>query len=191
MLATDFPGLDVEFADCEQTALERLTKAHYDLAIVDINLRGAAGLQLIARLKECRPQVNVLVYTMHSESYLGVRAFRLGADGVLTKDAPPETLATAVRQLLSGRKFLSAALAEQLAGAVAVDQHIPPEELLSPREYQVLKGLTAGQNLTEVARALGVNIKTVSTYRARLCQKVGAKTQTDLIRFAIRQGIVE
>lgn len=191
LLATDFPHLEIEFADTEQAARERLAQGHWDLAIVDINLGATGGLELIARLRELRPHIKVLIYTMHSESHFGVRAFRSGADGYLCKDAPPEALCTAVRLVLSGRKFLSSDLAEQIAGAVAFSPNRAPQDLLSQREYQVLKGLAAGQSLTELANALGVNVKTVSTYRTRLCEKLGAKTQTDLIRFAINHGIVE
>jgi two-component system, NarL family, invasion response regulator UvrY len=191
LLSTEFPDAQIEFADSDKAAIEQLSKGHWDVAVVDINLRGVGGLDLIPMLKHRRPQLRVLVYTMHPESQFGLRAFRSGADGFLSKDAAPEMLFIAIRQLLSGRKYLSPELAEQIAAAAAKNFGGNSHESLSAREYEVLQGLATGKTLTELAHALDINIKTVSTYRSRICEKVGAKTQADLVRYAIRHGIVQ
>lgn len=191
LLSTEFPDLQIEYANTEQSALQALERGHWHIAIVDLDLPGKGGLDLIPALKRSRPLLKVLVYTMHSEQQFGIRAFRAGADGYLTKDSPLEDLFVAIRQLLAGRKYLSIQLAEQLASVVAADFENERHQKLSSREYAVFQGLASGRSLTEIAAELGVNIKTVSTYRARVFEKLQIVNHADLIRYAMRQGLIE
>lgn len=191
LLSGEFPDVQIEFADSESAAIERLGKGRWDIAVVDIDLGGTGGLELIPQLKLRRPQLKVLVYTMHAESHFGIRAFRSGADGFLTKDSAPESLFAAIRQLIAGRRYISADLAEQLANATAQDFAAKRHEAFSGREYRVMQGLAAGKTLTELATELDINIKTVSTCRSRIYQKLKVKTQADLIRYAIDHGLLQ
>lgn len=189
LLATEFPDMQIECANTEASALQALETGHWHIAVVDLDLPGKGGLELIPALKRCRPLLKVLVYTMHSEQQFGIRALRAGADGYVTKDTPPEDLFLAIRQLLSGRKYLSIQLADQLASAVTADFESEPHQRLSSREYAVFHGLAQGRSLTEIAAALRVNIKTVSTYRARVFEKLQITNHAELIRYAMRQGL--
>ena len=188
LLAAEFPGIHIEFADGESSAMEQLAKGHWSMAISDIDLPGMSGLDLIPKLKSRRPQLRVLVYTMHAESQFGVRAFRCGADGFLSKDSTPETLFAAVRQILRGRRYVSSELAEELANSAAEPFG---DEALSSRDYQIVQGLAAGKTLTELAAELNLNIKTVSAHRSRIYETLRLKTQADLIRYALEHGLLQ
>jgi DNA-binding NarL/FixJ family response regulator len=190
LLLAEFPDVQVDFADSASSAVERLARGHWDIAVIEVNMRGSGGLELIPQLKQRRPQLRVLVYTVRRESHFGIRAFRCGADGFLTKDSAPESLYAAVRQLLAGRRYISPNLAEQLANAAAQDFAVEGHEALSDRDFEVMQGLAAGKNLTELAAALEMNIKTVSTCRSRIYETLNLKTQADLIRYAIEHDLL-
>lgn len=191
LLATEFPSLNLRFAGNEETAVATLSAGHWDLVIADLNLPGKGGLDLIRVLKERRPQIRVLVYTMHPEPQFGIRALRCGADGYLTKDAPTAELFRAIRLLLSGRRYVSPFLADQLAAAVIGDGNLEKHHGLSGREYEVFQALASGLSLSETAARLNLNIKTVSTYRTRLLDKLELKNNSELVRYAIRHGLVQ
>jgi two-component system, NarL family, invasion response regulator UvrY len=190
LFSAEFPLLQIELANSEASALAALNTGHWDIAVIDINLPGEGGLNLIRTIKERRPLVRLLVYTMHSEQQFGIRALRCGADGYLTKDAAPEELFRAIRLLLSGRRYVSPYLADQLAAVVAGDHIDEKHQALSGREYEVFQALISGLSLSETAARLKLNVKTVSTYRARLLEKLEVKNQSDLIRYALRHGLI-
>ncbi|MGH9345212.1 MAG: response regulator [Terriglobia bacterium] len=189
LLSSGFPDVQIELANSEQSLFAALANGHWELVVLDLQLAGRGGLELIPELKQMRPQVKVLVYTMHSESEFGLRAFRSGADGFLPKDRPVEDLFTAVRQMLQGRKYLSSDLAERLASAAAGNFEAEPHESLSSREYEVFCLLAEGATHSEVAAKLHINTKTVSTYQARIYDKLQVKTRSDLTRYAIKHGL--
>ena len=139
-------------------------------------------------VKDRSPDTKVLVHTMHPEDQFGVRALRGGADGYITKDAPVSEIIFAVRKLLQGGRYVSPGLAEVLAGALAAntDRSI---ESLSDREFQVLRAITTGKTPTDIAEELQLSIKTVSTYRARILEKLDLRTTADLIRFGLEQHL--
>lgn len=190
VLSAEFPDLEVDYANSEEAALRVLEKGHWNVAIVDINLPGRGGLELIRTLKQRRPLLKVLVYTMHSEQEFGIRAFRSGADGYLTKDSPIENLFQAIRQLQLGRKYLSSDLADRLASAVAEDFDTNKHEKLSGREYEVFRGLVDNKSLSEIAADLQLNIKTVSTYRSRIFEKLQIDNHSELLRYAMKHGLI-
>ncbi|HZQ54192.1 MAG TPA: response regulator transcription factor [Bryobacteraceae bacterium] len=191
VLSEEFPNLEVEYANNEEAALTALAKGHWNVAIVDINFPGRGGLELIRLLKQRRPLLKVLVYTMHAEQEFGIRALRSGADGYLTKDSPIENLFQAIRQLQAGRKYLSSDLADRLASAVAEDFDTSKHEKLSAREYEVFRGMIENKSLTEIAADLEINIKTVSTYRVRIFQKLQVDNHGELLRYAMRHGLIQ
>lgn len=173
-----------------QQALEQVRKRPWDIAVVDLNLPGRGGLELIRSLKDEQPGLRVLVYSMYSEELFGVRALRAGADGYLTKDSPAEELPRAVSSLLQSRQHIGPSLAAAMAHSIAAGGS-EPAELLSDREYQVLQKMAAGKTPTDIAQELSVSIKTVSTYRARILEKLHLRTTADLIRYAVDHRIAE
>lgn len=190
ILANSFKGAEYGLANNAQQALGELRKARWDVAILDLSLPGRGGLDLIRELKDEQPRLAVLVYSMHAEDRFGVRALRAGADGYLTKDSPVEEIPKAIRMLLEGGRYISPNLASLLAQTVTHGA-TEPHQLLSDREYQVLRSIASGKSPTEIAEGLALSIKTVSTYRVRILEKLSLETTADLIRYAIEHHLVE
>jgi two-component system, NarL family, invasion response regulator UvrY len=163
----------------------------WDVVVLDLSLPGASGLDLLAEMKRRRPDLPVLILTVHSEDQYAVRALRAGAAGYLTKESAPEQLVEALRKIVRGGKYVSVALAERLAFALGKDDDKPPHELLSDREYEVLRLLASGKTVSEVADELGLSVKTISTYRTRILEKMDMRTNAELTHYAIRNRLVE
>jgi two-component system, NarL family, invasion response regulator UvrY len=185
------PGTEIGFANSDSEALQALGGQHWDVAILDLSLPGRGGLELIGALKQRDPRVRFLIYTMHSEKQFGVRALRAGADGYLTKDSPPEEIARAVQRLLAGRRYISSDLAEQLTLAVQNENAGEEYRDLSHREDQVLRAIVAGKTLTEISVELNLSAKTITTYRARILEKLGLSNNAELIRYAIHHKLID
>ena len=173
-----------------EEAVSRLEALPWEAAIVDLNLPGRGGLELVEHIRQFYPRVRILVYTMHSEGELGVRALRAGADGYLTKDRAPEDLGNAVRQILSGARYISAALADELVDRV-VTRKDDAHDTLSNREHQILRAIAQGKSPTQIAEELSLSIKTVSTYRTRVLEKLSLASTPELIRYAIKNKLVD
>jgi two-component system, NarL family, invasion response regulator UvrY len=190
ILSTSFMGAEFGRAASSQQALDQVRNERWDLAVVDLNLPGRGGLELIRSLKDEQPNLRVLVYSMHAEDQLGVRALRAGADGYLAKDSPAEEIPRAVRSLFETGRHISANLAAAMAQSIASGATGSPD-MLSDREYQVLKKMASGKSPTDIAKELAVSIKTVSTYRSRILEKLNLRTTADLIRYAVDHRIAE
>jgi DNA-binding NarL/FixJ family response regulator len=172
-------------------ALDLVRKKRFDAVILDINLPGASGLTLLADIRRERPELPVLILTMYSEEQYAVRAIKAGAAGFLTKESAPDKLIEAVRKVASGGRYVSAELAETLASVLAGDAAGAPHERLTGREFEVLRMLASGKSVSQVARALALSVKTVSTHRTRILQKMRMKTNAELTHYAIKNGLVE
>lgn len=173
-------------------AVERLVRETWDLVILDLNLPGRGGLEVLVESRRLRPDAPVLILTSYPEEQFAVQALKLGAAGYVTKQEAADQLVVAVRRVLGGGRFVSASLAEHLASylaAAAADQ--PPHETLSPRELQVLLLVAAGRTMKEIAAELGLSEKTAATYRARIAEKTGLKTGVEIARYAVRHGLTE
>jgi two-component system, NarL family, invasion response regulator UvrY len=190
ILALELNSAKCEIASTPSDALAKIQRESWDAAIVDLNLPGRGGLDLVHEIKEICPKCRVLVYTMHAEEELGVRALMAGADGYLTKDRAPEDLANAVKQILSGARYISPALAHELAERV-LSKKQNAEDQLSNREHQILQSIATGKSPTQIADELSLSIKTVSTYRSRILEKLQLTTTAELIRYAIKHKLVE
>jgi DNA-binding NarL/FixJ family response regulator len=190
MLEAAFPGSAYGLADSEVEALEHARSGVWDVAILDLNLKARGGLDLIRELKDQQPQMRILIYTMHSEEQFGLMALRAGADGYLTKDSEPEELVRAVQRVMSGSRYISPSLAEFLAQAVTRRETSQPQLLLSDREYQVLQGLAAGRSLTSMAEDLNLSVKTISTYRSRVLEKLHLSNNSELVRYALENKVI-
>lgn len=172
-------------------ALDKARKETIDVAILDLSMPGPGGLEVLKQFKDEHPRVPVLILTMHPEDQYAVRAIRAGASGYLTKQSIPDELITAVEALAAGRKHLTPAVAEALATEVHHDSGKPPHETLSDREYQVLLRIAAGKTVGEIAEELRLSPKTVSTYRARILEKMAMKTNAELTHYAFQHKLVE
>jgi len=184
------PDIEVggEAANAEEL-LRLVRRQGWDAVVLDITMPGKSGLEVLKELKQKWPRLPVVVFTMHDEDHFGLRAIRAGATGYLTKDRAPTELIKAIRKVVAGGRYVSPSLAEQLAGQTGTDPEQALHQILSDREFQVLRLLASGKTVTEVAQELSLSVKTVSTYRARILQKLGYRTTAELIQYAIRNQI--
>jgi DNA-binding NarL/FixJ family response regulator len=164
----------------------------FDLIVLDLNMPGGHGLDVVAECRRVAPRTPVMVLTVHSEEEYAVRAVKLGASAFMTKDSEPEILLAAARRLLSGGRYIAPAVADALAARVARNEsERPRHEDLSEREFQVLRRIGSGQRVGEIASELRLSVKTVSTYRARLLEKLNLRTTAQLTRYAIQHALTD
>lgn len=171
--------------------LRLVREQRFNAVILDVNLGASNGLELLGEIKKERPDLPVLVLTVYSAEQYAVRALRAGAAGFLTKESAPDQLVEAVRKVVSGGKYMSVEMAEQLAHWVADDRARRPHELLSEREFQILRMLASGKTVSQVAEELSLSVKTISTHRMRLLKKMQMKTNAELTSYAVRNGLVD
>lgn len=163
----------------------------WDVFLLDVTMPHRNGIDTLKQLKKEFPRQPVLILSMHPEEQYAVRAIKSGAAGYLTKQSAPEMLVTAIRQVASGKRFISPTLAEQLASAISDDHEKLPHERITDREYQVLVRIASGKTLTHIAEELNLSVKTVSEYRKRLMDKMRLGTTADIIRYGLENGLVQ
>ena len=177
-----------EAATGEET-LVKARQSNPNVVLLDVSMPGRGGVETAQELKRVNPRVRVLMLTMHPEDQYAVLCLKLGADGYVTKDVPPEVLLEAVRKVASGRKYVSSNLAERLATDLSGSGDRPAHELLSSREFEVMRKIAAGRTTGEIAAELHLSVKTVSTYRSRVLQKMNLRTNADIMHYAFRAGL--
>ena len=170
-------------------ALECLRRQHFDLAIVDLSMPGMSGLDLIRRIKSDFPDVAVLVLSMHGEEQYAMRSFKAGANGYVTKDSASTELVAAVRKVAAGGTYVTASLAERVVQRLNGKMQEPRLSELSDRELEVLKRIVAGERLTDIAKTLHLSVKTVSTHKGRIQDKLQLPNMAALIRFGMEQQL--
>ncbi len=181
---------------CDEAAsgaetLAKIRKREYDVVLLDISMPGRSGLEVLKDIKAEHPKQPVLILSMHAEEQYAVRALRAGASGYLTKASAPDELIGAIRKVSYGRKYVSASLAEKLAFALDIDTKKPPHETLSDREYQVMLMIASGKSVKEIAAELCLSVKTISTYRARVMEKMNMKKNAELTLYAVRNRLID
>ncbi len=181
---------------CDEAAsgaetLAKIRKREYDVVLLDISMPGRSGLEILKDIKTEHPKQPVLILSMHAEEQYAVRALRAGASGYLTKASAPDELIGAIRKVSYGRKYVSASLAEKLAFALDIDTKNPPHETLSDREYQVMLMIASGKSVKEIAAELCLSVKTISTYRARVMEKMKMKKNAELTLYAVRNRLMD
>jgi DNA-binding NarL/FixJ family response regulator len=179
-----------EAGDAQQV-LAQIEGGVWHLVILDITMPGRSGLDLLADLKQRRPELPVLVLSMHPEDQYGKRVLKAGASGYMNKEAAPEDLVIAIRKILSGGVYVSTAFAEKLASDLSRDDGRPPHELLSVREFEVLRMLASGKGTTQIAEELHLGVTTISTYRARILEKMRMASTSELMRYAINNRLID
>ncbi len=170
--------------------LKKVAKNDYDVILLDISMPGRNGLDILHELRTKKPKIPVLVLSIYPEDQYAIRVLKIGAAGYLTKESAPEELIAAIRKVAQGRKYISPTLAEKLAAELAFDSEKPAHETLSDREYQVLCLLSSGKRLKDVADELDLSIKTISTYRTRILDKMNIKNNAEMIRYALENKLV-
>ena len=182
-------GAVVGEASDAASALSLVRSAEWDLVVADISLPGTNGLDLIKELRRLQPTLPTLVVSMHPASQFARRALAAGAAGYLTKDSPPEEFIAAIEEARRGRRYIGHD--SEMLGRWSARTASTPHDSLSDREYQVLRMLGSGQTVSDIARDLGLSVKTVSTYRMRVLEKLGMRTNAELMRYAIENGLLE
>jgi DNA-binding NarL/FixJ family response regulator len=172
-------------------ALEKLHAKEWDLVLLDIYMPDQSGLDILRQIQSDFPRVRVLVLSGLPEKQYAMSVLRAGASGYLPKDAAPEQLIKAVHTVLAGRRYVSPEVAELLVAGMDQDPGSPQHERLSTREFQVLSKLAAGRAVSAIAEELQLSVKTVSTYRSRVLEKMGLKTNADLTSYALRHGLIQ
>jgi len=172
-------------------ALKLFRKSRCHVMLLDISMPDRNGIEVLKQIKQERPELAVLMLSMHREDQYAIRALKAGAAGYLTKQSAPAELVNAIRQVAGGQKYVSAALAQALANGIGADHDAPPHDSLSDREFQTLTMIGSGKTVSEIARELSLSVKTVSEYRTRLLAKMGLKTSAELMTYAIRNGLVD
>jgi two-component system invasion response regulator UvrY len=170
--------------------LARIGRTPAEVLLLDVSMPGPGFLEVLRDLRQDHPRVAVLVLSVHPEDQYAVRALRAGAAGYLTKDHSPEELVAAIRKVHRGGKYVSPSLAERLAIGLEIGANDSPHEQLSNREYDVLCLLGSGRTVKEIARRLALSPKTISTYRARVLEKMQLATNADLVRYAAQHGLI-
>jgi DNA-binding NarL/FixJ family response regulator len=189
ILEDELAGVVVAEAAGGDEALAALA-APFDVVVLDLSMPGRSGIDLLGEIVHRHPRLPVLIMSLHGEEQFAVRALRAGAAGYLTKAAAPEQLVAAVVKVARGGRYVSEALAERLAADVGRRRADAPHERLSDREFEVLRGIASGRSVSEIATDMRLSVKTVSTYRARLLEKMGMGTNAELTRYALQQGLV-
>jgi two-component system, NarL family, invasion response regulator UvrY len=177
-------------ASTAQEALQRVREAHWDVAVLDISLGARNGLEVLKELQQLRPRLPVLILSMHAEEQYARRAFKAGAAGYITKDSSRAELVTALTKVLHGGKYVSPRFAEQLVVDLARGTDQPRHEALSAREFEVMCLIASGKTVSQIAEVLSLSDKTISTYRARILEKMHLKTNAELTHYALQNKLV-
>jgi DNA-binding NarL/FixJ family response regulator len=172
-------------------AINLVRKAECDVLLLDISLPDRSGIEVLKQIKKEAPKLAVLMLSMHREDQYAVRSLKAGASGYMNKQSAPNELVDAIRQVASGKKYVSPALAQELASQVGEDREVPLHETLSDREYQTFIMIASGKTVGDIAEELSLSVKTISMYRSRLLQKMKLRNNAELTHYAIRSELVE
>jgi DNA-binding NarL/FixJ family response regulator len=187
--ATDLQVVDEAADGTEVTRIVR--EREFDVLVLDLSMPGRSGMELIKLVKAEKPKLRILVLSMHQELQYAVRAIKSGASGYLTKESAPAQLEQAIRKIAGGGAYISAEVAEQLALGAMPGSDTLPHESLSDREFEVFRLLVDGDAVSDIAHKLNLSVKTVSTHKANLMQKLGLSNQTELVRYALKHGLAD
>lgn len=178
-------------ADNGASLLKQIRESDFDVVLMDLTMPGMDGLDVLKQLKIDKPRLPVIILTIHPEAQYALRLLKAGAAGYLTKESAPDELINAIRKVYNGGKYISTSLAERIAFALDTDADRMPHEALSDREYQVLCLIASGKTVSEIAESLSLSVKTVSTYRSRILEKMQMKSNAELTHYAIQNQLVE
>ena len=190
ILTEEYPHAEIDEVVDAVDLLKKVSKETYAVIISDISMPGRSGVEIIKEVKEFAPKTPLLVLSVHAAEEYAVRAIKAGASGYLTKDSAPDELIKAVEYILRGKRYITPEISELLADAYGDDLDRPAHESLSNREFEVMKFIAAGKSISEMAESLSLSVNTISTYRARILEKMHMHTNTELIKYAIEHKLV-
>lgn len=191
-ILSDIEDMEVAGEACNGVEALHLSRdGQWDVVLMDVSMPDRNGIDALKLIRKEHPKLPVLILSMYPEEQYAIRALKAGAAGYLTKQSAPEQLVTAIRQVASGKKYVSASLAMELAEAIGEDTDRPLHEKLSDREYQTLCMIASGKTLTQIAEELNLSVKTVSVYRARLLEKMHLRNNAEITHYGLKFGLVE
>jgi two-component system, NarL family, invasion response regulator UvrY len=190
ILADEFKKANFGEARNGQEVLDSVWKQPWDVVVLDITMPGRSGLEVLKEIKKAKPKLPILVLSMHPEDQFAVRVLKSGASGYMTKESAPGELVGAVKKIMAGGRHISPSVAEIMASYITMDSKRPPHEQLSNREFQVMRMIASGKTVSEIARMLSLSVRTISTYRARILEKTGMKTNAELTHYAFQHSLV-
>jgi DNA-binding NarL/FixJ family response regulator len=191
LVTEGFQGAKIGEAGNSHEMLELLRRKPWDVAVMDVSMPGMNGLDALKQVRQEFPDLPVLILSMYPEDQYAIRMFKAGADGYLNKSSAPEELVKAIKKVHEGGKYVSPSLGEALAFTVNPGAEKDPHQLLSDREYEVLCLIGSGKTISQIADTMNLSVTTISTYRARILEKMRLKTNAELARYAIHKGLVE
>jgi DNA-binding NarL/FixJ family response regulator len=190
ILLEEFPTAHIEDVPDAEEMIKKIMDAKWDVVVSDMSMPGRSGLDALQQIKQISPELPVLILSIHPEEHYALRVLKAGASGYLSKGSASEELVKAVQTVLLGKKYISASVAEKLASSFSSDTAKHAHELLSDREFDVMKLLAAGKSVSEIADVLSLSVTTISTYRARIMTKMNLKTNSDLTKYAIESNLI-
>ena len=191
ILADHFKQAVFGEANNAQEAFSRIAKEKWDVAVLDITMPGRSGLEALKEMKRLRPKLPVLILSMHPEDQFAVRMLKAGASGYLTKESAGDELVGAIEKVVHGGRYISSQLAEHMASYLNVDVQKAPHERLSDREFLVMRMIASGKTVSQIAQELFLSVKTISTYRARILEKMHMKNNAELTHYALQKKLVD
>lgn len=190
ILLDEFPTAVIEEVADAEALIKKVMAAQWDVVVSDLSMPGRSGLDALQQIKLSYPNLPVLILSIHPEEQYALRALKSGASGYLSKDTAPDELVKAVQKALLGKKYISQAIAEKLANSFSGNSSLSPHEILSDREFDVMKLLANGKSVSEIAEMFLLGVTTVSTYRARVMVKMNLKSNSDLTKYAIENNLI-
>lgn len=171
--------------------IEMIKTGEWDVVVLDIAMPGRDGLDVLKEIRAAKPKLPVLILSVHPEEQIAVRTLKLGASGYMNKEAAPKELVNAIRKVYSGSKYVSSSLAEKIVSSLDSNASDDPNQILSDREFQVMRMIASGKNVNEIADELFISVKTVRTYRERILQKLKLKNDVEIARYALKNRLLE
>lgn len=190
ILLEEFPSAIIEEVPDAEQLINKVMSTEWDVVVSDLSMPGRSGLDALHQIKHSHPDLPVLILSIHPEEHYALRVLKAGASGYLSKDSAPDELVKAIQKVLLGKKYISSAVAEKLAHNFSADSNKHLHETLSDREFDVMKLLASGKSVSEIADSLSLSVTTVSTYRARIMNKMNLKTNSDLTKYAIENNLL-
>ncbi|WP_018616241.1 response regulator [Segetibacter koreensis] len=190
ILLEEFQSAEIHEVGDAEDLIKTVNADAWDVVVTDLSMPGRSGLEALQYIKQNHPKIPVLVLSVHPEEQYAIRALKAGAAGYLNKDLATEELVNAIHKVLSGKKYITASIAEKLASTFNDQSNKLPHELLSDREFEVLKLLAAGKSVSEIASMFYLSVTTISTYRARIMAKMNMKTNADLTQYALEHKLI-
>ena len=190
ILQEEFPNAKFDEVSDGHELVKRIRTSPYDIVISDLSMPGKNGLEALKIIKTEFPTIPVLILSIHPEELYAIRVLKAGASGYMTKESAPEELVKAVKLIMNGRKYITPSLAEKMVSKLDHDFSKLPHELLSDRELDVLKMIAGGKTISEIANELSLSVNTISTYRARVLEKMNLKTNSELTYYAISNQLI-